>query len=125
MPTEAKQRHLFDQISSQTEAGKLTWSETAEEDEFITLFGEGKFVLKALRYTEVDFEGDKVGPPSFQLIRNEDDTVLLTLTAVSSGKARYEFENTFQMIHDQALGINSAVDEVLAELGFKDDDIPF
>ena len=107
-----KARQLFDQILQKTKAGRITWSPTANDSEFLTVLP-GELALLISK----TYERDSYGNPDEQgvmILRGEDGELL----RVEHGETFTwsEFSELYELARRRALGVDAKVDKLLGDL---------
>ena len=113
---------LFQEILKKTEAGKLAWQPTAEEDTFVAPML-GKLTLKLFPYTSKDQWGLPQGPPTVSLGDEKNITIVEIDTSIEGVEAE-DLQALLVFARRIALHADEKIDELLQELQ-KPDDIPF
>ena len=112
---------LIKRLHDSTLSGRQTWDETVEEGEFQAAFP--GFTVRLSK-------SDRSGSVDYLLsIFNENARLLEQVSDVDLGQ---EFENSFQVMEhlyesarQNAMGVQEALDRILAELPPGDDEVPF
>lgn len=108
-----KARQLFLQVLQKTKAGRITWTPTANEAEFLTVLpGELALVISKT------FEPDSYGNPDEQgvMVLRGEDGELLQLTPDHGVINWSEFAELFELARRKALGVDARVDKLLGDL---------
>jgi hypothetical protein len=108
-----KAQALFHQVLQKTKAGRVAWSPTAIDSQFLTVLPGGfTFVISK---TE---ERDSWGSTYEQLtvvLRGEDDAELLQVTP-DIGIDRPDFVELYELARRKALGVDAKVDKLIGDL---------
>jgi len=107
-----KARQLFQQVLQKTKAGRITWTPTANDSEFLTVLP-GELALLISK----SYEPDNYGNPEEQgamVLRGEDGELL----RVEPGGAFNwpEFAELYELARRKALGVDAKVDKLLGDL---------
>jgi hypothetical protein len=113
---------LFQEILRKTEAEKLPWTATAEQDKFIAPML-GKFTLTLLPFTKIGRFGEPEGPPSVT-VDDEKGNTIVEIDHNIEGIEEQELQALLVFARRTALNAGEKIEELLAELK-KEDDIPF
>ncbi len=104
---------LLQEVLDKTQAGRIGWEPTANEDEFVASIG-GKFALLIKSYTYID-QGVKEGAPVL-ILKDADDREVLTVTSTIEGVNRQDLQDLYSNVFRQALRVEQKVDDLLTEL---------
>ena len=102
-----KGRQLFDEISSKTKAGKISWKPTANESEFLTVLPGGLALLISVDEYRI--------PCRLMVLKGEDLDELLRVTAGEAVDSQ-EFDELYELARRNALGVDAKVDKLLLDL---------
>jgi hypothetical protein len=117
MSTEEKILKLVQRLHAKTGAGEIAWEKTAGKDVYLTAFP--NYTVKVYTVSDIDSD-DQV---YFVSIVNETGTVIERASDVDVKKAFPQAKATqlireiYTMARRQALGVDSALDSLLVELG--------
>ena len=105
---------LFQEILKKTEAGKLPWQPTAEENKFVAPML-GKFTLTLLPYTTLGRFGEQEGPPTVSLDDEKSNTIV-EIDHNIEGIDEQDLEALLVFARRTALNAGEKIDELLEEL---------
>ncbi|MGA8874050.1 MAG: hypothetical protein WB555_00885 [Candidatus Korobacteraceae bacterium] len=114
---------LFRELLNKTEAGKVPWKPTAEEDSYIAT-ELGKLTIKIIPYRSKDGWNNPVGPPTV-VITDSKQNVIVEITDAIDGVREEDLQALLVFARRTALNADAQIDELLAELKKADDDLPF
>ncbi len=106
---DSKVLSLLREAIEKTNAKKLPWAETAQEDVFVVPM-KGKYTLKAYGFTRL-VEDEKVGPPSITLY--EGDKILIDVSTDLPGVREEELRGLYDTIRRQALRLDEKIDDAI------------
>jgi hypothetical protein len=107
-----KTRQLFLQVLQKTKAGRITWTPTANESEFLTVLP-GELALLISK----TYEPDSYGNPDEQaamVLRGEDGELLRVEPGDTFNWS--EFAELYELARRKALGVDAKVDKLLGDL---------
>lgn len=107
-----KGRQLFHQVLQKTKVGRITWTPTANEAEFLTVLP-GELALLVSK----TYEPDSYSNPDEQgaiVLRGEDGELLRMEPGESITWP--EFSELYELARRKALGVDAKVDKLLGDL---------
>jgi hypothetical protein len=107
---DSKALSLLRETITKTNARKLPWAETAQEDVFVVPM-KGKYTLRAYGFTIYDGEGQKTGPPSLTLY--EGDKMVIDINADVPDVAERELRELYETVRRQALRLDEKLDDAI------------
>jgi hypothetical protein len=102
-----KAKALVAELQQKTEARKITWEPTANQDEFVATF-RGKVTFTVSKYEDPSFFGD-----SYKLVmRDGEGREMLSVT----NRNTLGMESLYENAHDSALKVDETIDSILENL---------
>ncbi len=105
---------LFQEILKKTEAGKLAWDTTAEEDKFVAIML-GRYTLTLVPYTTIPLFGERQESPSVTL-EDEKQNIIVHIHRNIEGITEDSLQQLLVFARRTALHADEKIDEILEEL---------
>jgi hypothetical protein len=106
---DSKARELFQQVLHKTKAGRIQWTPTANEFEFLTVLPGGFSLRVSKTYDEIG-EDEQLAV----VLRSEDGELLRSTPTDDVGWEG--FAELYEFARRKALGVDAKVDKLLGEL---------
>ena len=106
-----KAKALVAELRQKTEARKIQWEPTANQDEFVATF-RGKVTFAISKYEDPNYNGD-----SYRLVmRDSESREMLSFTHHEGWAGGEELIRLYEEAHDSALKVDEAIDSILDNL---------
>jgi hypothetical protein len=105
---------LFQEILKKTEAGKLAWDATAEEDKFVAIVL-GRYTVTLVPYTIGDRFGERHESPSLTL-QDEKQNIIVLIHSNIEGVTDDALQQLQVLARRSALHADEKIDQILEEL---------
>jgi hypothetical protein len=104
-----KAKALIEELRQKTEAKKITWEPTANQDEFVATF-RGKVTFTVSKYEDSQFVAE-----SYKLVmRDTEGREMLSFT--NRGVSEGPLFELYEGAHDSALKVDETIDSILENL---------
>ena len=108
-----KALQLFQEVLTETKAGRIKWEPTASESEYFSVLP-GGFTIAVRTWDERDDWGTE--SPQLALVLRSGEQELLRVTADVDGVGWRGLTELFESARRRALNVDAAVDKLLGEL---------